>query len=172
MNLSRSLIVLVLSFSATVVFAQSSQPVGSPTVTAAKADIQHVMTSFHDAVAAHDGAAVAALVVPAGSTWFNVLTDDEYARAVSRNASAAKVRHSSLEDFTKFVSGSHAALDPQHSNVVILTDGTVASVYFDFVFLIDGKAENRGSETWQLVKTTNGWKIAALTYSSDPKRNP
>lgn len=33
---------------------------------------------------------------------------------------------------------------------------------------IDGKAENRGSETWQLVKTVGGWRIAAINYSSDP----
>lgn len=51
----------------------------------------------------------------------------------------------------------------------ILTDGTIASVYFNFVFLIDGKPENQGSETWQLVKTGDGWKIAAITtYSSNP----
>jgi len=39
---------------------------------------------------------------------------------------------------------------------------------FDFVFLIDGKEENRGNETWQLVKRADGWRIAAITYSSTP----
>ena len=41
-------------------------------------------------------------------------------------------------------------------------------MYFDFVLKIDGKDENRGSETWQLVKATAGWRIAAISYSSDP----
>lgn len=59
-------------------------------------------------------------------------------------------------------------LDPQHSNVQIHTDGTIASVYLNFVFVIHGKPENQGSETWQLVKASNGWKIAAITYSSNP----
>lgn len=33
-------------------------------------------------------------------------------------------------------------------------------------FFIDGKVENRGDETWQFVKTTNGSRIVAITYSS------
>jgi len=70
--------------------------------------------------------------------------------------------------FAKFVSTSKASLDPRHSHVQIQSDGTIASVYFDFRFLIDGQMENQGSETWQLVKGTEGWRIAAITYSSDP----
>ncbi len=40
--------------------------------------------------------------------------------------------------------------------------------YFDFVFNLDGKANNRGSETWQLVKAADGWRIASIIYSSEP----
>jgi hypothetical protein len=52
--------------------------------------------------------------------------------------------------------------------VQINSDGTIASVYFDFIFLSDGKETNHGSEAWQLVKGTDGWNIAAITYSSNP----
>lgn len=55
---------------------------------------------------------------------------------------------------------------------VIHTDGTIAAVYFDFVFKIDGKAENRGSETWQLVKAVGGWRIAAMTAAPMPIKHP
>ena len=51
---------------------------------------------------------------------------------------------------------------------MIHTDGTIAAVYFDFVFNVDGKANNRGSETWQLVKAADGWRIASIVYSSAP----
>ena len=86
----------------------------------------------------------------------------------ARNPNAPKVRHSTFADFAKVVSSSPSAMNPQHTNVVIHTDGAIASVYFDFVFLIDGKPTNRGCETWQLVKAADGWKIAAITYSSTP----
>jgi len=133
-----------------------------------KTDIQHVMEAFHQAVVAHDGGRVASLFVAEGSTWFNVLSDEAFAAARAKTPTASKVRHSSFAEFSKFVSSSTSALNPQHTNVQIQSDGTIASVYFDFVFLIDGKPENRGSETWQLVKAADGWKIAAITYSSNP----
>jgi hypothetical protein len=48
------------------------------------------------------------------------------------------------------------------------TDGTIAAVYFDFVFKVDGKASNRGRETRQPVKAADGWRIASIIYSSEP----
>lgn len=125
------------------------------------------MAEYHQAVVAHDGARLASMFVDKGS-WFNVLSDTAYARARAKNPAASKVRPWSFQEFAKVVSSPRAALNPQHSDVRILTDGTIASVYFKYVFLIDGKPENQGSETWQLVKASDGWKIAAITYSSNP----
>lgn len=131
-------------------------------------DIRHVMDAFHEAVLAHDGERLARLFIPDGSTWLNVLSDQAYSRLKSKSPDVAKVRVGSYQEFAKFVSESQAALDPRHSHVKIQTDGTIGTVYFDFVFMIDGKEKNRGSETWQLVKSAEGWRIAAITYSSEP----
>lgn len=131
-------------------------------------DVQHVMNAFHQATVDHDGTRLAALFVPHGSAWFNVLSDDAYARAVAKKPGTPKVRAGAFTDFAAFVAKSKAGLDPQHSNMHIHSDGTIASAYFDFRFLVDGREENRGSETWQLVKGAEGWRIAAITYSSTP----
>jgi ketosteroid isomerase-like protein len=146
---------------------QPPEAQSASTSTSATAEIEHLMADYHQAVASHDGVRMSSMFIDEGSAWFNVLTDVEYARARAKNPAALKVRHSSFQEFAKVVSTSQAALDPQHSNVQIHTDGTIASVYFDFVFLRDGKPTNRGSETWQLVKASDGWKIAAITYSSN-----
>ena len=132
------------------------------------AEVQHVMDTFHHAVVTHDGSQLAALFIPEGSTWLNVLSEDAYARAKAKSPEVAKVRLGSYKDFAGFVSHSKDSLDPEHSHVRIQSDGTIATAYFDFVFLINGKVENRGSETWQLVKGAQGWRIAAITYSSNP----
>lgn len=158
---------------ATVFYAQSSLSQAAETQSAgrsarATAEIEQLMAEYHQAVASHDGARMSSMFIDQGSTWFNVLSDAAYARARAKKPATPKVRHSSFQDFAKFVSSTHSTLNPEHSNVRILTDGTVASVYFNFVFLIDGKPENHGSETWQLVKTGDGWKIAAITCSSNP----
>lgn len=132
------------------------------------ADIQHVMEDFHHAVATHDGNGVSELFLDPGSTWVTVLSDKAFAAARAKNPSTQKVHVSSYRDFANFVSKTPSNLDPRHTDVRIHSDGTVASVYFHFDFVIDGKVENRGDETWQLVKTVDGWRIVAITYSSNP----
>jgi Domain of unknown function (DUF4440) len=132
------------------------------------ADIQRVMEAFHHAVATHDGEGVSGLFLDHGSTWVTVLSDKAFATARAKNASTQKVHVSSYRDFSAFVSSTKSALDPRHADVRITSDGAVASAYFHFDFVIDGKVENRGDETWQLVKTAAGWRIVAITYSSNP----
>lgn len=54
-------------------------------------------------------------------------------------------------------------------NVVIDTDGEVASVNFDYAFLLDGKEMNWGREMLHLVRTEEGWKIISVIFSQrDP----
>ena len=154
-------------------FAQTPSP-SEPAATVPTAspadtiDVQHVMDAYHQAVTTHDGARLASLFLPQGSMWLNVLSDEAYARAKAKNPAAVKVRVSSVADFAKLVSTSKASFNPTHTNLQLHSDGTIASVYFDFVFLIDGKEQNRGSETWVLVKESDGWRIADITYSSNP----
>lgn len=131
-------------------------------------DVQHVMDAYHASVVEHDGDRLAALFLQTGSTWLNVLSDETYALARAKSPDAAKVRVGSYADFAKLVSSAKGSFNPTHTHMQVSSDGTIASVYFDFVFLIDGKPQNRGSEAWQLVKGADGWRIAAIIYSSNP----
>jgi ketosteroid isomerase-like protein len=54
---------------------------------AEEAAIEHVMTQFHDAVVAHEGAALSSMFLPDANIWLNVFTDAAYDRA---QAGAAK----------------------------------------------------------------------------------
>jgi hypothetical protein len=133
-----------------------------------EAAIEQVMKQYHAAILARDGTALSGLFLPDANLWLNVLTDSAYARARAKSPGAQKVRISKYQDFAKLVSTTPKSFDPEHSNVVIHTDGTIAAVYFDFVFNVDGQANNRGSETWQVVKAADGWRIASIIYSSEP----
>jgi len=148
-------------------FLWTALPAALFALSAAAADtapIEQVMAGFHQAVATHDGDKVKSYFLPQGTAWFNVLTDE----ARARTPDAPKVRPGSFQDFAAFVSTSKADLDPRHTEVEIRSDGTVATAWFRFSFLIGGLEKNHGYETWQLVKTEAGWKIAAMSYSSDP----
>lgn len=114
------------------------------------------MNQYHAAILAHDGNALAGLFLPEANLRLNVLTDSAYARVQASLPSAQKVRVSNYKDFAKLVFTTPKSFDLERSNVAIHTDGTIADVYFDFVFNVDGKVNNRGRETWQLVTAADG----------------
>lgn len=148
--------------------------VHAPTAAAADADtqdVQHVLDAFHDAVYANDGKRLASLFIPKGSSWISVLTDASFAKLRTRRPDISQIKVGRFLDFVKMVNAPNANLRPTRSNVVVHSDGSVASVYFDYVFVIDGVAQNRGHETWQLVKGSDGWRISAIAYSSTPNLN-
>jgi len=131
-------------------------------------DVQHVIDAYHEAVVAHDGTRLASLFLAQGGMWLNVLSDEAFALQKAKNPSASKVRVGNYMDFAKQVSTTKVSFNPTHTHLQQNSDGTIASVYFDFVFLADGKETNRGSEIWVLVKGSDGWRIAGMTYSSNP----
>lgn len=169
----KNLALCVLTLLPIALYTQTPVPSAAQTQTANdhhadETAIEQVMKQYHAAILAHDGTALSSLFLPDANLWLNVLTDSAYARVRAKSATAQKVRVSSYQDFAKLVSTTPKSFDPEHSNLIIHTDGTIAAVYFDFVFNVDGKASNRGSETWQLVKAVDGWRIASIVYSSEP----
>jgi hypothetical protein len=147
--------------------ASLAQPaVASPA--ADTVDIDHLIAAYHQAVLGHDGARLAALFVPDGSAWFSVLSDASLVQIRAKTPNTPKIRIGSAKAFAQLVSTTKAKLDPQHSNLQVRSDGAVGTVSFDFRFMIDGREQNRGSESWQLVKGLDGWRIASIVYSSTP----
>jgi hypothetical protein len=63
------------------------------------------------------------------------------------------------------IASSNARQEERFSNIRIDTDGTVASVYFDYTYNVDGKKSNWGHETWGLAKSAGAWKISSMIWS-------
>jgi hypothetical protein len=54
-------------------------------------------------------------------------------------------------------------------DVVIDTDGEIASVNFDYSMLLNGEEQHWGREMWHLVRTDDGWRIISVIWSQkDP----
>lgn len=147
---------------ALAVTAQAATP-ASP-----DAQIQQVVAKFQAALVAKDKAGLENLFMPEGGAWFEVLGDDAYHQLSAKHPQVPRFHSDNHQRFIDFVVGSKGRVEEKFSNVRIETDGAIASVYFDFLFLADGKLNNRGHEAWQLVNTGAGWKISAMAYSSDP----
>lgn len=58
------------------------------------------------------------------------------------------------------------------SNIIINSNGDVASVYCDYAFYLNHEITNYGKETFTLVRTKDGWKISAIAFSSKLAESP
>jgi hypothetical protein len=148
--------------------AQAADKADKPDNAARAADvaaINQVVEQFKAAIIAHDGKTLDSLFLLDHDSWLTVADDKTWAEVKPRNPKARKVFASSRRQFVEFVQTSPKPVEERFYNVRIDTNGAVASVWFDFDFLQDGKVTNRGSETWQMVRDEDGWKISAMLYS-------
>jgi len=83
-----------------------------------------------------------------------------------------KTFSSSPRKFINRIASDKATIDEIISNVRIDSDGEVAQVWFDYSNLRDGYKENWGRESWQMVRTEDGWKIAAVVWPQEINSAP
>jgi hypothetical protein len=126
-----------------------------PGSAAARAQIQQVVDTFRTAIIAKDKVTLGSLFMPTGNSWMMVIGDEMYQRMKTKRSDVPKIKPGRYQEFVDFIGASHQRLEEKFSNLHIDTDSTVASVYFDYVFLTDNNETNRGSETWQLVACNN-----------------
>jgi hypothetical protein len=155
-----------VALSATIGLAHAGTQAESDSGTS-RAHIQQVVDIFCAAIVAKDKATLGSLFMPTGTSWTMVIGGELYRRMRTMRPGVTKIKPGSYQEFVDSVGASRQRLEERFSNLHIDTDGEVASVYFDYVFLTDNNETNRGSETWQLVNTGGGWKISALSYSID-----
>jgi ketosteroid isomerase-like protein len=51
-------------------------------------------------------------------------------------------------------------------DVIIKTDGNIASIYFTYSFHVDKTKTNWGDEQWSLIKIGDDWKIVSVLYTA------
>ena len=129
------------------------------------AAINAVVEQFKAAIIARDGKTLGSLFLQDHDSWLSVADEEAWAKVKARNPKARKVVPSSWKKFSEFIQTSDKPVEERFYNVRVDTNGAVASVWFDFDFLVDGKVTNRGSESWQMVRAEDGWKISSMLFS-------
>lgn len=129
------------------------------------AAIEKVVEQFKAAIIARDGKTLANLFLQDHDSWLSVADEAKWAKVKPLNPQARKVFPSSWKKFSEFIQNAKAPVEERFYNVRIDTNGAVASVWFDFDFLVDDKVTNRGSESWQMVRAEDGWKISSMLFS-------
>lgn len=135
------------------------------------AALQQVVEVFRTSILKKDKAAFVQLFFsdkPELVTWQAVVDDASLALIQKERPQAIKARYRPSNHYVNFIDSivnSATSEEERFSNVQIDTDGEIASVSFDYVYLSDGKPTNSGLEKWLLVRTEQGWKITSVVYT-------
>lgn len=141
-------------------------------VQAHTAELNGVLQAFRRAITDKDEAGFLALFLDGQTTWQSVESDAK--RAAMRAAGGPELAKVTLDPnrsartFIRRIVESEGRHDEAMSDIVISTDGDIASVFFDFTYLFNDRPINAGHEAWHLVRTDAGWRIVSVIWSSHP----
>ena len=108
-----------------------------------------------DAMTAHDASAIRAVSLP----------DARLFAIGEQGAPSAAV---AIEDFATRIAGIHEQiLERFTGQPSISVHGRMAQVWGDYEFLREGKFHHCGVDSFSLFKTSQGWKIATIVYTSE-----
>ncbi len=110
--------------------------------------------ALFDAMAAHDSVAATALVIPEGRLM------------VSR--ANGTVSNSTLGEFAARLSSAKSPYLERMWNPKVMVRGGIAVLWTEYDFHQAGKFTHCGIDSFQLVKTAEGWKISGLAYTVEP----
>lgn len=133
--------------------------------------IKQVVESFRTSIIKKDKASYMGLFFsdqPGDIGWQFVSEDTRLEQIRKTKPDAIKARKIPGVNFISLIDDVVATKEPREetfSNIVVDTDGEIASVSFDYTFLANGQKTNWGKEMWQLVRTERGWKIFSVIYS-------
>ena len=147
--------------------AQTPSYIGKRESTAADVQaIERVTLDFQAALKARNAKALSSLLLSDRILFVSPRSPTNVRKQRETNVHADGV-WSDAQDFIRFVATSKVPVEERFYNVKIVQDGHVAWVTFDFDFLEDGRVENYGVETWQLVKDVEErWKVLSVVWSS------
>lgn len=142
-----------------------------------KQQIEAIVETFRMAIINKDPESFMKLFLHEDITWSGVTNDASLARinAGIKDPDAPRPRKYFSSKPRKFIEGiakDPARLEETFDTMRIDSDGDVAQVWFNYTFVENGHKNNWGKESWQMVRTTTGWKIAAVIWSMEFNPEP
>lgn len=136
--------------------------------------IEQVVADFQKALKTKDMRLLHSLMLN-GDIPFSSPASPEAVRNIREkfDPNATALRAGGFYDFARFIRVSKVPVEERFYNVKITQDKHVAWVMFDYEFVADGKVENYGIETWQMMQDIEGkWKIGSVWWSTNLMPQP
>ena len=138
--------------------------------------IEAIVQAFGKAIAEKDKEGFMRLFLREDITWVGDYTDGSVARYRARlkdpKEPVPRTSGGTPRTFIESMARKPEARTETFENVRIDTDGDMAQVLFDYSFMIGNYRSSWGKESWQMVRTENGWKIAAVVWSAEENPQP
>jgi hypothetical protein len=157
--------ILICVFNINVCLAQATE----------KQELLAVVKSFDESIKNKDKERFLDLFIEKGVSWVGVFSEknmvartaliEKYNKTNNKSLPISRTFLSSPQEFIEAIVAKEAPSSEEFSNIKIHSDNNVATIYFDYEYYSDNKRENWGAESWQLVQTTKGWKIHAVSFS-------
>jgi hypothetical protein len=137
-----------------------------------------LVIALSPATALAQGNADSAAVVAVVQRFFDAITRKDTALARSTMVPGAKlssmrvggattlVRHQSDAEFVGFLASAKPALLERMWTPSVRVGGDIASLWTPYDFTIDGKFSHCGVDVFDLLKTSDGWKIVSVVYTA------
>jgi len=138
-----------------------------------EAGIRAVIEAFRASIIEKDKARFVALFVPAPVTWQSVDSDEMVERSRKQHPRATKTQFDPDSTYLSFIDSivsDPKPIEETFDRIRIDSDGDIASVAFDYRFVVAGVESHHGQESWQLLRTDQGWRIASVVWSMRPSR--
>jgi hypothetical protein len=134
-------------------------------LTASKNEIQNLINEFKSAIKNKDSVALTNLFYDKKITWISVAHDKSFEYVKKLDPNSKEIQQSGAYELLNDPQLKDIGLEEKFYNINIFTDGKLATVVFDYKFLMGSTTTNWGAESWQLVKINNSWKIYNLMYT-------
>ena len=140
-----------------------------------RAQLEQVVETFRLSLINKDKASFMKLLFSETIPWIGVVKDRSMTMIEDEGGKVNKITPgASPVKFIDSIVSDKVAVEEKFDNVRIDSDGDIAQVYFDYSFNRGDYRSNWGQEAWQLVRTTQGWKINSVIWSMEfnPEKPP
>jgi hypothetical protein len=156
-------IILAILIFSKMSYAQSSRQ------TSDTAAIRKILNSFMQSIIKKDSATLTSFFANTPSAWVEVHVRgaETVALLKKKYPSVPFIAIGNYKDFIGYVTHTKDQLEEKFYNVRIRTDGSIASLSFDYSFWSNNKKSNWGEENWELIFDGTDWKIGGIFWSEN-----
>ncbi|MFN7675998.1 hypothetical protein [Flavobacterium sp.] len=134
-------------------------------ISESKNEIQNLINEFKSAIKNKDSVALTNLFYNKKVLWISVAHDKSFEYGKKLDPKVKEIEQSGAYELLNDPQLKDIGLEEKFYNINIFTDDKLATVVFDYKFVMESTTTNWGTESWQLVKTNKTWKIYNLMYT-------